>query len=138
MKTKMTLEEYGNKLKSGEIETSSLDFPKASALRSINTLNALAMAGVKISGIISGEEVARLVYEIEKRGITVPNHKLAGVELRSLADDVRQLNLKVKSGSDIEVRKMANMSEHDRENWRSNQLYKNGFTLRNGRWVKMK
>jgi hypothetical protein len=104
MKTEIS-KAYQDAKKSGRVEFAQLDHKKNSAIRAANLLKALSMAGIPLPATIPGEEVNRLLAEVESRGIHIPEKPFSAIEVRKIADSLKEKNIVI--NSDI----TANMTE---------------------------
>ena len=134
-------EGYKEAIRSGKIEFAELNHPRNSAIRQINLLRSLELAGIVLpKEPISGEEIDKLMTLVESRGVRVPNipfNNLSEVEcraiVRSLQGETKTLVTKaLRTGSITD-----NMNDRQKEIYHTHLMYKNGYTLKRGKWIKV-
>jgi hypothetical protein len=136
----MKSEDYKRAIKSGKIETASMDFPKSAIIRDCNLLILLERAGFSFpKGQISGLELDRLMSIAETRGIDVPIkplNTLSDTECRCLIDLCKENIPEFAKRTD---KTTDNMTAKQRALFNENLRYKAGFTKNShGNWVKLK
>jgi hypothetical protein len=104
MKTEIS-KAYQDAKKSGRVEYARTDLAKYSAIRAANLIKAFSMAGIPLPATIPGEEIDRLLNEVEARGIHIPEKPFSTIEVRKIADSLKDKNIVI--NSDI----TANMTE---------------------------
>jgi hypothetical protein len=88
---------YKQALKDKTVEFAQLDYKKNSAIRAANLIKAFSIACIPLPATIPGEEIDRLLNEVEARGIHIPEKPFSTIEVRKIADSLKDKNIVINS-----------------------------------------
>jgi hypothetical protein len=125
--------EYDRAIQENRVEYATADggANRSYLIRFVNIIRGLEMRGIDIP-IEKSLDFESLLKQTEAKGIKVPSvpfDRLSQKEQRSFSDSLAGVT--IPSVTD-------NMTERQKALYHTHQMYKNGYTLRNGQWVKMK